>query len=272
MKPGIILDKIMRHKRGEIARLKQIRPLETVRAEAEQAATLESPYDLVATLRAAGVSLIAEVKKASPSKRLLCPDFDAVRLAATYAANGAAVISVLTDDEFFQGKLEYLTCIRAAIHSSQPALPLLRKDFIFDPYQVYEARAAGADALLLITALLSSERLADLLSLTHKLGMNALVEVHNEAELARALEVEPRIVGVNNRNLKDFTIDLNTFGRLRPLLPRDTLAVAESGVHTAADVRRMEEMGADAVLVGEALVTADDTAAKVRELASGGNQ
>lgn len=257
-----ILDKIIAWKRDEIAHHKRARPIEAVRAEIGLSPL---PRDLAAALRAPGVSLIAEVKRASPSKGLLRHNLDAVALAQEYEANGAAAISVLTDQHFFQSELGHLQAVRQNVD-----LPVLRKDFIFDPYQVYEARAHGADALLLIVAILSDGLLAELLALTHELGMTALVEVHNEEELTRALRLRPRVVGINNRNLHDFSVDLATFGRLRPLLTDATVAVSESGVHTAADVRHLAEMGADAVLVGEALVTAPDVAAKVRELAAGG--
>jgi indole-3-glycerol phosphate synthase len=251
------------------------------------------PRDFVAALRRApGVALIGEVKRASPSKGLLCADFDPLRLAAMYVANGAAAISVLTDEKFFQGSLDYLAQIRRENLSLGPSPkrrgghtspfprreggqgvrsgpPLLRKDFIVDPYQVYEARAAGADALLLIAAALPNGDLADLLDLTHDLGMAALVEVHDADELARVLPLKPRLVGVNNRDLRTFRVDLNTCLALRPLLPADVCLVAESGIHTRADVARLAAAGVDAMLVGEALVVAPDVAAKVRELADG---
>lgn len=264
----MILDKIRAHKRKELETRRQVMLLAELEA---RGADQPPPLDFAAALRSSsrGVCLIAEVKQASPSKGLLCPDFDPVRLATTYAANGAAAISVLTDEKFFQGKLDYLARIREAMG---PTVPLLRKDFIFDPYQVYEARAYGADALLLIAAVLSDELLAELLALTRELGMTALVEVHDEEEVRRVLPLRPRLVGINNRNLRDFGVDLATFGHLRPLLPADTITVAESGVRTTADVRRLAKMGADAVLVGEALVTAHDTAAQVRELVTGGLQ
>jgi indole-3-glycerol phosphate synthase len=262
----VILDEIMAHKRKELEARRQVAPLAELKT---RGADRSPPLDFAAALRDGGVSLIAEVKRASPSKGLLCPDFDPVRLATTYAANGATAISVLTDERFFQGKLKYLARIREALG---PTIPLLRKDFVFDPYQVYEARAYGADALLLVAAVLSDEMLTELLALTHELGMTALVEVHDEEEVERALLLRPRVVGINNRNLRDFSVDLATFGRLRSLLPGDTIAVAESGVHTANDVRRLAKMGADAVLVGESLVTARDRPAKVRELAEGGLQ
>lgn len=258
----MILDEIVAHKRDELEMRQRAVPL----ADLQSLITdLPVPLDFAEALARPPISLIAEVKRASPSKGLLRHNFDAVALAREYEANGAAAISVLTDQHFFQGNLGHLQAVRQNVD-----LPVLRKDFIFDPYQVYEARAHGADALLLIVAILSDGLLADLLALTHELGMTALVEVHDEEEVTRALRLSPLVVGINNRNLRDFSVDLATFGRLRPLLPNATVAIAESGVHTAADVRRLAGMGADAVLVGEALVTAPDVAAKVRELVAGG--
>ncbi len=269
-----ILDDIIQYKRTEeLPRQMKQRAAALVQAEAALAPT---PRDFVAALRASKrVALIAEVKKASPSKGLLRPNFDPLELATTYAENGASAISVLTDTNYFQGSLDHLTQIRLQLDSaSLSALrsplsaptPILRKDFIFDPYQVYEARAAGADALLLITAVLNDREMADLLSLTQALGLTALIEVHNRAELARVLPLQPRLIGVNNRNLHDFSVDLNTCIELRQHVPADICFVAESGIHTAADVARLADEGIDAVLVGEALVKAKDVGRKVREL------
>jgi len=260
----VILDEIVAHKRQELLLRRQRVPLAELEA---QGSRRPAPLDFAAALRGERVRLIAEVKRASPSRGMLCPGLDPIRLARIYAQNGAAAISVLTDSRFFQGELDHLGRIRRALG---PAVPLLRKDFILDPYQVYEAYAYGADALLLIVAILPNGLLAELLALAGALGMAALLEVHDEAELKRALRLGPRLIGVNSRNLHDFSVDLATFGRLRPMLPGEVVAVAESGIHTAADVRRLAEMGADAVLVGEALVTAPDVAVKVRELAGGG--
>lgn len=253
-----ILDKIIAWKRDEIACRKRARPIEAVRAEAAQA---PPPRDFAAALRVPGVRLIAEVKRASPSKGLLRHDFDAVALACEYEANGAAAISVLTDQHFFQGSLDHLRAVRQNVD-----LPVLRKDFILDSYQVYEARAAGADATLLIVVALGDGDLKALHRLVHELGMTALVEVHNETELERALEIGPRIVGVNNRDLRTFEVDLETTARLRPLVPAEVVLVAESGVHTREDVARLAAIGADAMLVGEALVRAEDIGQKVQEL------
>ena len=263
----MILDEILDHKQREVALARQRVPLEALKA---RTAAQTPALDFASALRGEGVSLIAEVKKASPSKGVMCADFDPVALALTYAAHGAAGISVLTDARYFCGHLQILTSIREALQNAGHRVPLLRKDFIIDPYQVYESRAAGADALLLIAAALADEALAELLTLTHNLGMTALVEVHDEQEVARVLPLRPRVVGINNRDLRDFSVDLTRFERLRSQLPDDITAVAESGIQTAADVRQLARMGADAVLVGEALVTAPDVGTKVRELVAGG--
>ncbi len=263
-----ILDDIIKYKRTqELPRQMAMREAALVRAEAKLA---PPPVDFVAALRAKkSVALIAEIKKASPSKGLLRHNFDPLDLASIYAQNGAAAISVLTDAKYFQGRLEYLTQIRdhlaKPVGVDRPAL--LRKDFIFHPYQVHEARAAGADALLLIAAVLKDEEMADLLALTHKLGMTALIEVHDRQELERALPLKPRLIGVNNRDLRDFSVDLNTCIELRQHAPAGICFVAESGIHTAADVERLSREGIDAILVGEALMKAKDVGGKVRELA-----
>lgn len=262
----MILEEILAHKRKEVKLARRQIPLEQLKSWVAQQPPAR---DFAAALQPKGISLIAEVKKASPSKGVLRADFDPLVLAAAYAAHGAAAISVLTDARFFQGSLQTLAAIKATLQRAGWMVPLLRKDFIIDPYQVYESRAAGADALLLIAAALSDGALEGLLSLTHRLGMTALVEVHEEQEVARVLPFRPRLVGINNRDLRDFRVDLARFERLRRLLPDRVIAVAESGIQTGADVRRLAEMGADAVLVGEALATAADIGAKVRELKGG---
>ncbi len=256
--PSTLLDEIIIHKRAEVAQQKLCTPLEALRAEAELASPLR---DFWAALCAPGVSLIAEVKKASPSKGLLCPTFDPATLARTYADNGAAAISVLTDEHFFQGSLDDLRTVRQTVD-----LPVLRKDFIIDLYQVYESRIAGADAVLLIVAALDDAALHNLYALTRHLGMAALVEVHNANELMRATALRPRIIGINNRNLQTFDVSLDTTAALRPRIPSRVTVIAESGIHTAADVDRLAGLDVDAMLVGEALVTAADVGAKVREL------
>ncbi len=262
-----ILNEIVKYKRKEeLPRQKEKREPALVRAEAALSPT---PKDFVAKLREqTQISLIAEVKKASPSKGVLRSDFDPLELAETYANNGAVAISVLTDARYFQGKLAYLSQIRTRLHHlhSDQRPVLLRKDFIFDPYQVYEARAAGADALLLMANILKDEEMAELLELTRSLKMTALVEVHDKEELNRVLPLKPRLIGVNNRDLRDFSVDLNTCINLRQDVPTDICFVAESGIHTAADVARLAQEGIDAILVGEALVKSKDVGQKVREL------
>lgn len=261
------LERILAHKRTEVERQQAKIPLPILEARLKNAPPVR---DFAAALRRpATVALIAEVKKASPSKGVLRENFDHLALARTYATNGAAAISVLTDVRFFQGSLTFLAGIRALPETANT--PLLRKDFILDPYQVYEARAYGADALLLIVAALDDTTLRELLALTHQLGMNALIEVHTAVEMARAQAADARIIGVNNRDLHSFAITLETTERIATMLPTGTerpLLVSESGIHHAADVVRVGTWGCDAILVGEALVTAEDVGARVRELAS----
>jgi indole-3-glycerol phosphate synthase len=214
--------------------------------------------------------LIAEVKRRSPSRGLLSPDFDPLRLAGLYRQNGAAAVSVLTDERYFGGSLDDLRLVASALRTgvSRSPVPVLRKDFIFHPYQLYEARAAGAAAVLLIAALLSPVQLCDLHALALELGLLPLVEVHREEELAGVLDCHPRLVGINNRDLHTFATDLATTYRLRPQVPADIAVVSESGIHTAQDIAQLTDAGVDAVLVGEAILSAPDPAAKVRELAS----
>lgn len=254
-----VLDKILAHKAAEVAQAQRARPLEAVK-EAAQAAS--APRDFVGALRRDTVALIAEVKKASPSKGLLTVDFDALAIGRLYAENGAAAISVLTDERFFQGHLAYMQQVREAV-----SVPVLRKDFTIDPYQVYEGRAAGADAMLLIVAALTDAQLMALHSLILSLGMSALVEVHHEEELERALKLSPALIGVNNRDLKSFHVDIETTARLAKHVPEGVILVAESGLANGADVHAAGQMGAQAVLVGEALIKAEDRAAAVREFA-----
>jgi indole-3-glycerol phosphate synthase len=255
----MILDRILANKYLEVAQRRIALPIKLLH---EQALAQIPPRDFLGALKQAGrPALIAECKKASPSKGLLRPEYDPAQLARTYAENGAAALSVLTDEKFFQGSLNDLNVAREAA-----GLPALRKDFIVDAYQVYEARAAGADAVLLIVAALRLDQLRELHGLINELGMTALVEVHDEAEAGIALQIAPKLLGVNNRNLHDFSVDLQTTGRLRKCIPASIALVAESGIHTVEDVALVRDMGVDAILVGEALVTAGDVGAKVREL------
>ncbi len=255
-----ILDKILAHKVDEVAAAKQRVPLEQMRAQAEQAAPA---LDAISALRRDTVALVAEVKHASPSRGVLIDPFEPVQLAQTYAGNGAAMLSVLTDEAFFKGRIDYLRQIRSAV-----AIPLLRKEFILDAYQVYEARAAGADAVLLIVAALTDAQLSDLHTLITELGMTALVETHHETEMQRALALGAKLIGINNRDLKTFDVDLQTTARLAAMVPGDVTLVAESGMKSAADVATMGELGAHAVLIGEGLVTAPDIAQAVRDMSS----
>jgi indole-3-glycerol phosphate synthase len=245
---GTILDEIMTFHRENLPKVMRRVPFADVRAFAQLA---PPPLDFYAALKAPGVALIAECKKASPSKGLMVPDYDPVKLARMYVEAGARAVSVLTDGRHFQGSLADLRDVKEALGSRAP---VLRKDFMFHPYQIYEARAAGADAILLIAAVLSDRDAGDLLNLTHKLGMNALVEVHTEAELARMLALKPRIIGVNNRNLQTFKVDFENTARLRQMIPEDVVVVGESGLKTAVDVQTMRSIGVDAILVGETLV------------------
>jgi indole-3-glycerol phosphate synthase len=259
-KTETILDRIVADKREELAAAEKAVPLADMR-RAAQVAPAVRPFGTA--LKGSGVSLIAEVKKASPSRGLLRADFEPVALASIYHDAGAAAISVLTDERHFQGSLDHLRAIRDALPEGPP---LLRKDFLFDEYQLYEARAHGADAVLLIVAILEDSALKDLIALAASLGVAALVEVHDEHDLERSAAAGTKIVGVNNRDLRTFDVDLATTERLAPLAPPGSTLVAESGVFTRDDVRRLEKCGAHAVLIGEALVTTADPAAKIREL------
>jgi indole-3-glycerol phosphate synthase len=257
-----ILAEIIAHKQVEIAALDS----SALRAAAESSPT---PRDFVSSIqrRRFGVhpSLIAELKRASPSKGILAPQLDLFQVADLYAQNGAAAISVLTDEKFFMGKLETLRELRFTRRSQ---LPLLRKDFTIDEIQIFEARANGADAILLIAAALTDDsHLADLHACALSLGLTALVEVHDEAEAQRALKLKDvKLIGINNRNLATFEVSLATTEKIRPMISPGITVVAESGIFNASDVERLAKINIDAILVGEALITAADIPAKVREL------
>ena len=255
-----ILDEIVTAKRIELAESKTQVSL----ADLESAAAGQPrPLNLSGALLGGGVRLIAEVKKASPSRGMLLPDFNHVKLAATYAANGAAAISCLTDARF-QGELAHLREIKE--NGASQRAPVMRKDFIFDPYQVVETRAAGADAMLLIVAILEPTQLKELLAAAQERWMQCLVEVHDEAELETAVDAGAEIIGINNRDLRTFTTDLSVTERLAPLVPRGKQIVSESGIFTPEHLKQMNRVRVNAVLVGEALVTAPDVGEKVREL------
>jgi indole-3-glycerol phosphate synthase len=252
-----VLDKIVADKKEEVKQRKKAVSISELESRISQRA---DTLDFAAALKKNGVGIIAEVKKASPSKGVLSPDLNPVALARTYADNGAAAVSVLTESKYFQGSLDHLAEIREAVKT-----PLLRKDFIFDPYQVYESRAYGADALLLIAAILETEQLDELLALSYELGLDCLVEVHNESEAEKAIDSGAHIIGINNRDLATFEVDIGTTMRLRPLIPEDRIAVSESGISRRKDLDNLKSWGVDAALVGEALLTSSDIVAKMRE-------
>ncbi|MDR2876323.1 MAG: indole-3-glycerol phosphate synthase TrpC [Methylobacillus sp.] len=254
-----ILEKILATKQSEIAAASAVKPLPQMREEALAAAPVR---DFVGAIRgkiAAGhAAVIAEIKKASPSKGIIRADFRPAEIAATYAAHGAACLSVLTDEQYFQGRADYLRQARAACD-----LPVLRKDFMLDPYQVYEARAMGADCILLIVAALNLPRMRELESIAHDLGMAVLVEVHNGAELEQALQLETPLMGINNRNLRTFEVTLETTLGLLARIPDDRIIVTESGIFTAEDVAKMRGHDVHTFLVGEAFMRQPDPGAEL---------
>jgi indole-3-glycerol phosphate synthase len=257
-----ILKKINARKLEEVALSKRTAPLQQLRDSLPAAAPPRGfTAALAARIARGDAAVIAEIKKASPSRGVLREDFHPAEIAASYAAGGAACLSVLTDSDFFQGSAAYLREARAAC-----SLPVIRKDFIIDAYQVYEARAMGADCILLIAASLDDAQLQDLNALAHELGMDVLVEVHDAAELQRALRLPNRLVGINNRNLRTFEVTLQTTLALLAEIPAERIVVTESGIHAAADVRLMRDHGVHAFLVGEAFMRAADPGAKLAEL------
>ena len=255
-----ILDKIVATKREELNESKSRVPLSALN---DSIAARPPALDFAGALRGDGISLIAEVKKASPSKGLLKEDFRPVDLARTYVSNGASAVSVITDGHFL-GELAHLTTVKES--GASGSAPVLRKDFLFDPYQVYEARAIGADTYLLIVDILSASQLSELINLGQLLGMTPLVETHDAEEIETAVRAGAEVIGINNRDLHTFATDLATTEALAPVIPAGKVIVSESGISTPADLARLQPYGVNAVLVGEALVTANDTAAKVRTL------
>ena len=255
-----ILERILDTKRAELEESRKLHPLDEVVAAAAQAAPALSLAEAVGR---GGIQVVAEVKKASPSKGVIREDFDPVAIAAAYAGGGAAAISVLTDSEYFQGSLDYLRAIREKV-----AVPLLRKDFIIDPYQVFEARAAGADAILLILAALSDQEAEPLAAVAEELGMDVLWEVHNIEEMQRVAAFSPRVVGINNRDLKTFEVSLETTRGLLPEVPADAVVISESGFFVREELEMMSDWGVDGFLVGEGLMRAEDPGEALRGLLS----
>lgn len=260
--PPDILRKIVDRKRQEIAQRQQQQSLAVLQQRLTDMAPTRGFVSAMDGCLAQGkAAVIAEIKKASPSKGVLRKDFQPAEIARSYEAGGAACLSVLTDIDFFQGSDDYLQQARAAC-----SLPVIRKDFIVDPYQVYEARAIGADCILLIVACLDDSTLAHLNSLAHELGMDVLVEVHDEEELGRALKLQNRLVGINNRNLRTFEVSLQTTLAMLAQIPEDRMVVTESGIHSSDDVRLMRSEGVNAFLVGEAFMRADDPGDRLKAL------
>lgn len=257
-----ILDKIVAVKREEVTAALRQKPFEVVRADAEsRVLTRDFEGAMRAKIAAGQSAVIAEIKKASPSKGVLRAEFIPADIAQSYAEFGAACLSVLTDKQFFQGSVDYLKQARASCD-----LPVLRKDFMIDAYQVYEARAMGADAILLIAACLDDAQMADLEAVARSLDMAVLVEVHDRAELVRALKLKTRLIGINNRNLKTFEVSLETTLDLLPDVPADRLLVTESGIQTSADVQRLRQAHVHAFLVGEAFMRADEPGLALAQL------
>lgn len=260
---GTILDEILAQTTADVAVRKVDRPLALVEAvAAEQPVTVSLYHRLSET----GMSVIAEIKRASPSRGVFPVDVDPVMVAAEYIVGGASGISVLTDGPFFRGSLQDMEQAASVAHAAARPIPVLRKDFIVDEYQIVEARAHGADAILLIVAALPDPLFRSLLATASEWGLDALVEVHDEEEMARAADAGATLIGINNRDLKTFTVDLATTERLAPLAPQGAVIVAESGVFGPAEIHRLANAGANAVLVGEGVITAPDRVAAVREL------
>lgn len=256
----MILDTIAASAKERVAVAKEALPLAEQIARARES-DCNTGFPFEQALAKKRMSFICEVKKASPSKGLIAPEFPYVQIAKEYEAAGADAISVLTESAYFQGKNEYLTKIRQTVQ-----IPLLRKDFTVDEYMIYEAKNIGADAVLLICAILSPMQLSEYAGIARELGLSALVEAHDEREVKMALAADARIVGVNNRNLKDFTVDINNSVRLREMVPENILFVSESGMKTRQDIERLEQNGTNAVLIGETLMRSADKKAALQEL------
>ena len=254
----MILNNIISVKKEEVAHLKQTRPLSDLKAAIRDIA---SPRDFRGAIEGQERAIVAELKRCSPSKGILREDFDPIKIASIYEKNGAAAVSVLTDKQFFGGDEKYLGDIKNNV-----SLPILRKDFIIDAYQVYETRSLGADALLLIACLLEEEQLREYIQLADSLGLSSVVEIHSRAELDKALAAGTYIIGINNRDLKTFSTDLRTSLYIAPDIPADKIVISESGIHTRRDIETLLKTGIHAFLIGEALMSSDDIGKKLKEL------
>ncbi len=256
------LKEILREKEQALASIRKGTEYgELLESMAARAMSAPAPLDFFAALDGPDLRIIAEVKKASPSKGVIRADFDPLAMALDYENNGAAAVSVLTEEKFFLGKLDYIRLIKEHVK-----IPVLRKDFILDELEVYESRAMGADAILLIVAILEQQRLVDLIALAEDLSMTPLVEVHERDELDAAVRAGARLIGINNRNLKTFKTDIKTTGALAPLVPEGHVIISESGINTAEDIRQLRASGVNAFLIGEALAREKDVGKKLREL------
>ena len=260
----MILDEIIRYKRKELEVRKAEIPLKILTTAIWSLPLPLNFKDALLPAQDGRTRVIAEIKKASPSKGVIREDFDYLEIARIYEQNGASALSVLTDRNFFQGSIDYLSEIRHHV-----SIPLLRKDFVFDEYQIFEARGYGADAVLLIAAVLNEKELHDFVELAFNLGMAPLVEVHDEAELERTLKTKAELIGINNRNLQTFKTDLNTTVRLIDRIPDDKIVISESGINSIKDINLLKDAGVDAFLIGEALMRAADIGKKLRELLHG---
>lgn len=259
-----ILDELASYAKERTAQAKTIKSMAQIRQEAESLPQGDFPF--TKALKKKGLSFICECKKASPSKGLIAPDFPYLEIAKNYEKAGADCISVLTEPKWFLGRDKYLADIARAVR-----VPCLRKDFTVDPYMLYEAKVLGAQGVLLICSILSDKQLQEYLGISETLGLSALVEVHDAEEIKRAVQVGAKIIGVNNRNLRDFSVDINNSSKLRTLVPKDILFISESGIKTPEDVKAVEAMGADGVLIGEMLMHSKNVGKTLSELKGGTN-
>ena len=254
----MILDEIIENKKSELKQSEELKPLGEVEKEIKRIPVPKDFYSLAKNYD--GIKIISEIKKASPSRGLICKDFDPVRIAKSYRDNGAFAISVLTDKKFFDGDLLYLSDIRKELD-----IPLLRKDFTIDPYQIYEARLYGADIVLLIASVLELKQITEYLAITHSLGMNAIVEVHDKDELDKAIRAGSRIIGINNRDLKTFKVNLSTTEELVEYIPEDKLVISESGISDPQHIRKLVNLGISTFLIGETFMSSPDPGSRLGE-------